>query len=163
MNWRDSIDVKDKVFSVCVYTFPLFDVLVDFGNKSSAWQMFPDIIKEIISYLVAPMILLNSILGGFAGIIIFFGLYFAVIRNENLSHFLRFNAMQAILIDILLILCNFAFSIFGGLGQSLITETLANVVFLSALAACFYAMIQSGLGKYSEIPTISEAAASQVR
>ena len=35
-------------------------------------------------------------------LIVFFGLYFGLARNSNLSRFVRFNAYQAILIDILL-------------------------------------------------------------
>jgi len=49
-----------------------------------------------------------------------------------------------------------------GLGGSLLLATLNNVIFLGTLAVCVYGMIQSGLGKYAEIPTISEAAYSQV-
>jgi len=163
MSWRGSIDVKDRVFSVCVYTFPLFYLILFFG-RSSAYQMFPGIIKELIDLLTDPMDLINSVAGGFGGTIVFFALYFAVIRNESISRFIRFNAMQAILIDILLILCNIVVSIFGGgFSGSLIVESLTNIVFLSTLAVCLYSMIQSALGKYAEIPTISEAAASQVR
>ena len=43
--------------------------------------------------------------------------------------------------------------------QSLIV----NFAFLGALAACFYSIIQTVLGRYAEIPTISEAASSQIR
>ena len=50
-----------------------------------------------------------------------------------------------------------------GLGVNLLTETLVNFAFLGALAACFYSIIQTVLGRYAEIPTISEAASSQIR
>jgi hypothetical protein len=43
-----------------------------------------------------------------------------------------------------------------------VVETLFNVVFLGAFAACVYSIIQSVIGKYADIPTISEAAYSQV-
>ena len=71
--------------------------------------------------------------------------------------------MQAILIDILLILVSLVANfLLPGLGGGLLVETLFNLIFLASLAACLYGMIQSGLGKYAEIPTISEAAYSQV-
>ena len=35
-------------------------------------------------------------------LLFFFGLFFGVVRNRNLNRFVRFNAMQALLIDILL-------------------------------------------------------------
>jgi hypothetical protein len=49
-----------------------------------------------------------------------------------------------------------------GLGANFVLETLFNVVFLGAFAACVYSIIQSVIGKYADIPTISEAAYSQV-
>lgn len=161
MTWRGSADVKDRVFGAYVYALPLF-----YSWRFGIFVMdyFPGIIKDIISVIIAPVALIYSILGPFGNIIIFFALYFAVIRNDRISYFIRFNAMQAILIDIFLVLCGIVVSLFaGGLADSLLVKTLFNVIFLSTLAVCFYSMIQSALGKYAEIPTISEAAASQVR
>ena len=167
MSWRGSIDVKDRVFSVCVYSIPIFYAMT-FGVFMLGY--FPDIFIQILKVIIAPVDLVNRLLGtlglgNFTNIIIFFALYFGIVRNERISHFLRFNAMQAILIDIFLVLCSIVIRVFGfgGFGESLILQTLFNVIFLSTLVACLYSMIQSALGKYAEIPTISEAAASQVR
>ncbi len=161
MTWRDSTDIKDKVFSAYIYALPLFYSL-QFGRFVLGY--FPDVIKQILSLIVAPVALIYGLLGPFANIIIFFGLYLGVIRNENISRFIRFNAMQAILIDIFLVLCGIVASLFTrGLNGGLLIETLYNVIFLGTLAACFYSMIQSALGKYAEIPTISDAANSQIR
>jgi hypothetical protein len=73
--------------------------------------------------------------------------------------------MQAILLDILLILCSLLMSILEmGFGRySLLTETLNNTIFLGTLAACFYGIVQSVRGLYAEIPAISDAASSQIR
>lgn len=166
MTWRNSIDVKDKVFSVLVYSLPIFEA-TGFGRY--IFKYFPDIIIQIYGVLIAPVDLIYRALGtiglgNFANIIVFFALYLGVARNENLSHFLRFNGMQALLIDIFLILCSIVARIFmGGIGDSLIVQTLFNLIFLSTLIACLYSMIQSALGKYAELPTISDAANSQVR
>jgi uncharacterized membrane protein len=87
----------------------------------------------------------------------------AVVRNPRISHFIRFNTMQAILIDILVYLLGLLLGFVArGLGANLVVETLFNVVFLGAFAACVYSIIQSVIGKYADIPTISEAAYSQV-
>jgi len=161
MTWRGSPDVKDRVFGAFVYALPLFYSL-RFSNYML--EYFPGIFKDILSVIIAPVALVYGLLGPFANIIIFFALYLAVIRNDRISYFIRFNAMQAILIDIFLVLCSIVTSLFvRGLNGGLLIETLFNVIFLSTLVACFYSMIQSALGKYAEIPTISEAAASQVR
>ncbi|MBD0328229.1 MAG: hypothetical protein ICV68_17550, partial [Pyrinomonadaceae bacterium] len=99
-----------------------------------------------------------------ASLIIFFALYLGVVRNENISHFIRFNAMQAILLDIVLMLCGLVLPIFSnGLQVALIAETLYNMVFLGAFAAFVYAVVQSLLGRYAEIPPLSDAVYMQVR
>ena len=158
MTWRSSTDPKDRAFATLVYLLPLIYVL-PFGRFLLA--QIP-----ILGIIYVPLQPLISLYYGFpfAGIIIFFVLFLAVVRNPNISHFLRFNTLQAILIDILLILIGLFLQILvRGIGINLLTETLYNVVFLGTLAACFYSMIQSVRGVYAEIPTISEAAYSQVR
>jgi hypothetical protein len=71
--------------------------------------------------------------------------------------------MQAILLDILLVLCSLLFNILlKGLGTNLVTETLLNIVFLGTVAACGYSIVQSLLGRYAEIPALSEAVYAQV-
>jgi hypothetical protein len=71
--------------------------------------------------------------------------------------------MQAILLDILLVLCSLLFNILlRGLGTNLITETLFNIVFLGTVVACGYSIVQSLIGRYAEIPALSEAVYAQV-
>ena len=158
MAWRGSTDAKDRLFAALVYLLPLVEVYI---FSSPLLRIFPFL--RIIYIPLQPLI--NIYYGfPFGGLIIFFVLFLAVVRNERIKHFIRFNAMQAILIGILLSLCSlFARYILGGIGFSLITETFANIVFIATLAACFYGIVQSATGKYAEIPTISQAAYSQVR
>ena len=157
MNWRtSSTDWKDRLFASLVYLFPLYYAL-EFGGF--LFRQFPFL--QLIAIPLYPLILINQI--PFGGFILFIVLFAAVVRNARISHFIRFNTMQAILIDILLILVSLVFRfILGGLGASLVTETIANAVFLGTLVACSYGIFQSASGKYAEMPTISEAAYSQV-
>jgi len=158
MTWRGSTDVKDRFFGALVYALPLIYAL-PFGQF--ALRQIP--ILGLIYIPLQPLIQVYYTLP-FAGIIIFFLLFMTVVRNDRISHFIRFNTMQAILIDILLVLCGFLLQILiRGLGGGFLVETLYNIVFLGAFAACVYSIIQSALGRYAEIPTISEAAYSQVR
>ncbi|AFZ34592.1 hypothetical protein Sta7437_1012 [Stanieria cyanosphaera PCC 7437] len=158
MVWRGSTDFKDRIFAALVYLLPLYYAL-PFG--SSLFAQFP--LLEFITIPLIPIgIIYNSI--PFAGLIIFFVLFLAVVRNERISHFIRFNTMQAILLDIILFLFGFLIQILGQpLGAGFLIQTLSNVLFLGTLAACVYAIIQSFLGKYAEIPTLSDAVYSQVR
>jgi len=157
MNWRtSSTDWKDRLFASLVYLFPLYYAL-EFGGF--LLRQFPFL--QLIVIPLYPLILINQI--PFGGFILFIVLFAAVVRNSRISHFIRFNTMQAILIDILLILVGLVFNvIFRGLGASLVTETISNALFLGTLVACGYGIFQSASGKYAEMPTISEAAYSQV-
>jgi uncharacterized membrane protein len=152
-------DVKDRSFGALIYLFPLVYSL-PFGII--LLSQFPWLAQFFI-----PVIALYGITNSlpFASLIIFFGLWFAVVRNDNVSHFLRFNAMQAILLNIVQILFSLIMGIlspaFGA--QSLISETLSNTIFMGSVAACFFCIVRSIQGQYAELPALSDAASSQIR
>jgi 4-amino-4-deoxy-L-arabinose transferase-like glycosyltransferase len=159
MTWRGSTDTKDRIFAALVYLLPLYSA---FALGDSIFQQIPFLGAALVIVLT-PLAFLYSSLGSFGSLIIFFVLFLAVVRNPRISHFIRFNTMQAILIDILVSLLRLVLDFVArGLGANLALETLFNVVFLGAFAACVYSIIQSVIGKYADIPTISEAAYSQV-
>lgn len=159
MTWRGNTSVADRIFASLPYLLPLIDGLA-FGRF--LFQQFP--VLQYIILPLTPVMFIYSALGPFGGIIIFFALYFAVVRNERIAHFIRFNTMQAILIDIVLVLCSLIVPILAqGIQITFIIETIFNVVFLGVLAAVIYSVVQSLLGRYAEIPTISEAVHMQVR
>ena len=159
MTWRGSTDTKDRIFAALVYLLPLYSA---FAFGIFIFQQIPFLGAALVIVLT-PLAFLYSSLGSFGSLIIFFVLFLAVVRNPRISHFIRFNTMQAILIDILVSLLGLVLKFFDErLGANLALETLFNVVFLGAFAACVYSIIQSVIGKYADIPTISEAAYSQV-
>ena len=158
MTWRGSTDTKDRIFAALVYLLPLYSAFA-FGD--SIFQQIPFLGAALVIVLT-PLAFLYSSLGSFSSLIIFFVLFLAVVRNPRISHFIRFNTMQAILIDILVSLLRLVLDFVARGGANLVVETLFNVVFLGAFAACVYSIIQSVIGKYADIPTISEAAYSQV-
>jgi len=100
----------------------------------------------------------------FTPFFVFFALFLAVVRNEKLPHFLRFNAMQSILLDICIMLggliiqympFEMAYSWIGGLAN--------NLVFVTGAGAVFYCFFYTLQGKYADIPTVSEAVYIQIR
>lgn len=153
------IEVKDRIFAALVYLLPLIYAL-PFGLL--LLKQFPFL--SIIYAPFAPLITIYYSLP-FAGLIIFFALWFAVARNPNISYFIRFNTMQVIMLDILLIVCSLIMNILSsGFGaQSLITETLNNTIFIGTVVIGFYGIIQSARGFYAEIPALSDAVSSQIR
>jgi len=158
MTWRGSTTVPDRIFASLPYLLPLIDGLA-FGRF--LFTQFP--VLQLLLIPLAPLMQIYNNLP-LASLIIFFALYLGVVRNENISHFIRFNAMQAILLDIVLMLCGLVLPIFSnGLQVAFIAETLYNMVFLGAFAAFVYAVVQSLLGRYAEIPPLSDAVYMQVR
>ena len=166
MTWRGSTDTKDRIFAALVYLLPLYSA---FAFGIFIFQQIP-FLGAALAIALYPLAFLYSSLGSFGSsspgsfgsLIIFFVLFLAVVRNPRISHFIRFNTMQAILIDILVSLLRLVLDFVARGGANLVVETLFNVVFLGAFAACVYSIIQSFIGKYADIPTISEAAYSQV-
>ncbi len=158
MAWRGTTAVTDRIFACLPYLLPIITVL-PFG--SFLFQQFPAL--RVILIPLTPVLFIYGAIP-FADLVIFFLLFLLVIRNERIIHFIRFNAMQALLLDIILFLCSLVqMYLLRPLGTNLITETLINIVFLGTLAACGYSVVQSLLGRYAEIPTLSEAAYAQVR
>ena len=159
MSWRSSTSPTDRIFACLPYLLPLIEAL---RFRVPFFTQFP-----ALSVVLVPLLPIVSLYGAipFAGLIVFFGLYFGVVRNENINHFIRFNAMQAILIDIVLILCSIViqYLLQPVLGGGLILETLFNVIFLGAMAAVIFSVVQTALGRYAEIPSLSNAVHMQVR
>ncbi len=167
MTWNGTATAQDRLFGSLPYLLPLMEVsllalsyAVRFG--SGLFAQFP-----IFSLILVPLSPLIRIYTGFpfAGLIVFILLLTLVVRNSNISHFIRFNTMQAILLDILLIVGQMILNLIlqPALGTGLILDTLLNVVVLGILAAVAYCVAQTVLGRYAEIPTLSEAVHMQVR
>ena len=158
MNWRGSTTVTDRFLATLPYLLPLTIAVAYFSGPF--FSQFPFLI-----IFLQPLLPLIQILGlPFASLIIFFALLFLVVRNPSISHFIRFNTMQAILLDIALFICSLLLQLLGIAAPSgLIMETLYNVLFLGTVAAVAYSTVQTLMGRYAEIPTISDAVHMQVR
>lgn len=163
MAWHGSTTVKDRIFAALPYLLPLF-YSIQFGG--SLLKQF-----SILQVILIPLIPVGFIYKAipFAGMVIFLLLFLLVVRNETIAHFIRFNTMQALLLDILIVLCSFVFFFIlrinpdTGQNLNLLTQTLLNIVFLGTVVACGYSIVQSLRGHYAEIPTLSEAVYAQVR
>ncbi|WP_267382722.1 Tic20 family protein [Cyanobacterium sp. uoEpiScrs1] len=165
MNWRGSIEIKERIFGTLVYCFAIFDTIF-FSNFLV--NQFPIFSLFLLPGLPIAVVYQFSVqlFGMFGSFLVFIILFLGIVRNDRISHFVRYNTMQSILIGILLSLIRLIMQwvlvpAFGNGG--LLIETLYNVVFLGSITVSYYSMVQSVLGRYAEIPTISEAAYSQVR
>jgi hypothetical protein len=157
MTWRGSTTVKDRIFACLPYLLPIIEV---FAYGQFFLTQFPP-----VQVLFLPLVPLLQIYYGvrYAGLIIFFALFIFVVRNEKISHFIRFNTMQAILLDIVVFLFGILTDIVGLLPSGgFAIQTLYTTIFLGIVAASVYSIIQSLLGRYAEIPAISDAVYMQL-
>ena len=125
-----------------------------------AFMVYPITFK--IAVAISPLLQIfysNS----FIPFVTFFTLFLAVVRNVKLNHFLRYNTMQAILLDICVMLAGLIMQYLpmyvttSFLGDFLELMTLVNALF--AILYCMWNVIQ---GQYPEIPIITEAVYAQV-
>ncbi|MHC5757888.1 Tic20 family protein [Nostoc sp.] len=158
MSWRGSTTVSDRIFASLPYLLPLIEVFV-FGQY--LLSEFPP-----LQLLFLPLLPLLRIYYGvrYAGMIIFFALFLLVVRNEKISHFIRFNTMQAILLDIIIFLFSILTDVVGLVPSGgFAIQTLSTTIFIGIVGAVAYSVIQSVSGHYAEIPAISDAVYMQVR
>ncbi len=157
MSWRGSTTIQDRIFACLPYLLPMIEV---FAYGRFFLTQFPP-----VQVLFLPLLPLLQIYYGvrYAGLIIFFALFIFVVRNEKISHFVRFNTMQAILLDIVVFLFGILTDIVGLLPSGgFAIQTLYTTIFLGIVAASVYSIIQSLLGRYAEIPAISNAVYMQL-
>jgi uncharacterized membrane protein len=145
-----------RLLAVLVYLLPWSDALpfaesLDNLIPALKWLVVPAI----------PLLLLESNVP-FGGFLLFLVLFLAVVRNPRVPYFLRFNVLQAILLDIVLVVLSLAFQLLrlGSLGFA--GRTLANTVFLGMLVLLVFAVVQCVRGKDADIPSLSEAVRMQL-
>ncbi len=162
MSLRGSTTVSERIFASLPYLLPVLDGVI-FG--SSLFHQFP-----LLNIILLPLLPLLAVyntrfLGAIpVSLIVFFALFILVVRNEKIAHFIRFNTMQAILLDIVIFLSSLLLELLSFIpGASFTSQTLASTIFLGTFVAVIYAVSQSLLGRYAEIPAISEAVYTQVR
>ncbi|MBD2197238.1 MULTISPECIES: Tic20 family protein [Calothrix] len=159
MAWRGSTTVSDRIFACLPYLLPLIDGLM-FGYISLLRQ-FPAL--QVVFLPLQPIIAIYASLGQIGQLIVFFALFFLVVRNEKILHFIRYNTMQAILLDIIVFLCSIVLRVVALPGIDFAIQTVASTIFLGLVAAVGYSVAQSLMGRYAEIPAISDAVYMQVR
>ncbi|KAF8019651.1 hypothetical protein BT93_G0364 [Corymbia citriodora subsp. variegata] len=150
----DPADAPDRLISAVCYFYPFFDG-VQYG-KYVINQFAP------LQALVQPLVPAIKVFKGFPlnGFLVFLTLYFVVVRNPNFSRYVRFNTMQAIVLDVLLIfpdLLERSFNPRDGLGLDLMMS-LDSTVFLFLLVCLIYGSSSCLLGQIPRLPIVAEAA-----
>jgi uncharacterized membrane protein len=150
--------IWQRLLAALAYLLPWSDSI---GFGGSLFRMFP--VLQYLQLPALPLLLLEQAVP-FGGLVLFLVLFVAVVRNPKVPYMVRFNVLQAILIDIVLVLLQLAFQILlSPLGGGFVTRTLSNTIFLGAMLLVVFAIVQCLRGKEADIPTVSEAVRMQIQ
>lgn len=147
----------ERVISILPYLIPLLDSL-SFGR-----HVFSKV-PLVAQLLLPPLLPLYSIYRGIPLVAfgIFLVLYLFVVRNTNISRYIRFNTFQALFLDIALIFPQ----LFQGLNLNIpatIAETCTTAVFYAAILAVIYSVVRNAQGQVpDEIPGVSDSVYQQM-
>ena len=144
-----------RLLSALAYMLPWASAL-PFGQ--SLFSLFPILNWAVLPAL--PVVLIEKAVP-FGGFLLFLVLFLAVARNPRVPYLIRFHVLQAILIDIVLMLVGFAFQIVN-LGGGFVGRTLGNTILLGTLVLVLTGLIMSLRGEETDIPTVSEAVRMQL-
>ena len=146
-----------RVLGVLLYMIPWSDSLI-FGNH--LYIKYPFI--QIIQIPAIPIILIERSIP-FGSLLLFLAIYFGLVRNSKVSYFLRFNALQSLLINIGIIIVSFIFEIiFSAFLNSLIIRTISSTLLISLFSVIVYCVWSCTQGKEPNLPTISQATKMQL-
>jgi uncharacterized membrane protein len=160
---EEEYDFSERAIAALVYLLPLLDSL-----KYSKFLLLQFPLAGLALLPLKPIIELWFNLG-FLQIIVFFATYLGVVQNQNMKRFVRFNAQQAVLLDILLIVPDLLTRTFQGIdgsgptgGAGLQAEIIFfNSVFLFTYISCLVGSVSSTFGKETKLPLIGDAADMQ--
>ena len=141
--------VLQRLSSVFLYTLPL-KASIPFGY----YLFYKFSFLKVLLYLTFPVEIIERSLP-FGGLLFFLILFAGVVRNPNVPYFVRYNACQALLLDIALIIINYLLRI-------LPIAEFGLIVFVFTLSIFLFATFQCINGVEPEIPFISKSVRMQI-
>ncbi|WP_413678837.1 Tic20 family protein [Prochlorococcus sp. MIT 0916] len=146
-----------RILGVLLYMIPWSDSL-SFGNH--LYIKYP--LTQIIQIPAIPIILIERSIP-FGSLLLFLAIFLGVVRNSKASYFLRFNALQSLLINIGIIIVSFIFEIiFSPFLNSLIIRTLSSTLLISLFSVIVYCVWSCTQGNEPNLPGISQATKMQL-
>ena len=141
--------IFQRFSSVFLYTLPLKSS-IPFGY----YLFYKYSFLKILLFLTFPIAIIEKSLP-FGSFLLFIILFAGLARNLNVPYFVRYNACQALLIDIALIIISYLLRIFP------IVE-LGSIIFVFTLCIFIYSISQCIYGVEPEIPLISKSVRMQI-
>ena len=109
---------------------------------------------KVLLFLTFPFSIIERSLP-FGGLLLFIILFAGLVKNPRVTYFVRFNACQALLLDIALIIISYLFRIIP-------LVQLGSFVFIFILCIFIYSIYQCISGIEPEIPFISKSVRMQI-
>ena len=146
-----------KILGVLLYMIPWADSL-KFGTH--LYAKFP--FTQIIQIPAIPIFLIERSLP-FGNLLLFLAIFIGLVRNNKVSYFLRFNALQSLLINIGIIIISFIFEIiFSPFLNTLIIRTFSSTLLISLFSVIIYCVWACTQGNEPDLPIISQATKMQL-
>tara|TARA_Y100001968_G_C18864656_1_gene484275 strand:- start:10 stop:468 length:459 start_codon:yes stop_codon:yes gene_type:complete len=146
-----------KIFGIFLYMIPWADCLT-FGNH--LFTKYPFI--QIIQLPAIPIILIERSIP-FGSLLLFLGIFVGLVRNNKVPYFIRFNALQSLLINIGIIIISFVFEIvLSPFENSLITRTFSSTLLISSFSMITYCVWSCTQGNEPILPGVSQATKMQL-
>ena len=146
-----------KILGILLYMIPWSDSLM-FGNHLFIKYPF----TQIIEVPAIPIILIERSIP-FGNLLLFLVIFLGIVRNSQVSYFLRFNALQSLLINIGIIIISFIFEIiFNPFLNSLIVRTFSSTLLISLFSVIVYCVWSCIQGDEPNLPGISQATKMQL-
>ena len=147
----------ERILGILLYLIPWADCL-KFGNHLFTKYPF----TQIIQIPAIPIIIIERLIP-FGNFLLFLLIFIGLVRNSKVSYFLRFNALQSLLINIGIIIVSFIFDIlFNPFGNSLIIRTFSSTVLISLFSIITYCVWSCTQGNEPNLPGISQATKIQL-
>ena len=141
--------ILQRLSSVFLYTLPL-KASIPFGY----YLFYKYSFLKILLLLTFPISQIEKSLP-YGSFLLFIILFAGLVRNPRVPYFVRYNACQALLIDIALIIISYILIIFP------IVE-LGLIIFVFTLCTFIYSISQCIFGVEPELPLISKSVRMQI-
>ncbi|PIA41364.1 hypothetical protein AQUCO_02200051v1 [Aquilegia coerulea] len=147
-----TVPATDRLISIISYFIPFLGGL---PYSFHLFNAFP-ILELIFDPLVPLLGFYKSI--PFVNFLTFFGLYIGIVRDKKFSRFVRFNALQALLLEFLLVLpslLNVVFTSGEGFGFALV-QVIHSAIFVVIFGAFLYTLGLCLFGKTPRFPFVTD-------
>tara|TARA_B100000427_G_scaffold263530_1_gene228431 strand:+ start:189 stop:671 length:483 start_codon:yes stop_codon:yes gene_type:complete len=150
-----------RILGASLYLIPLSDAhqFAFYSGISNYYWI------KIIFLATYPIAILESLFPlGLGSLILFIGLFLLVVRNNNISYFLRFNTLQAILLKIILSITSYGLLIFfnPSLWETIIFKAICGAIVVTMLSILAFVATQCSRGIEPDLPGISQAVRMQI-